>query len=171
VIRQLPQALQLTLRWVLVIAIFSIAGCAHTTRASAPLAPDEVRWQGRLALTVRGEPPQAFSADFELVGAPRAGELTFYSPLGSTVARLQWDADGAELRSAGETRHFDSLDALTLHTTGAVLPVASLFAWLRGEPIDTPGWQVDLQRLGDGRLQAQRYAPEPVADLRIVLER
>jgi outer membrane lipoprotein LolB len=135
------------------------------------LTPDDVRWLGRLALTVRGEPPQAFSAEFELVGTPRAGVLIFYSPLGSTVARLQWDANGAELQSSGETQHFDTLDALTLHTTGAVLPVASLFAWLRGESVDTPGWEADLRHIGDGRLQAQRHAPEPAADLRIVLER
>lgn len=161
----------LALRLALTVATFFIAGCAHTTRASAPLAPDEVRWQGHLALIVRSEPPQAFSADFELVGTPRAGVLTFYSPLGSTVARLQWDADGAELQSTGQPQHFDTLDALTLHTTGAVLPVTSLFAWLRGDSPDTPGWQVDLRRIADGRLQAQRYAPEPAADLRVVLER
>lgn len=124
-----------------------------------------------MALTVHSEQPQAFSASFELTGTSDAGALTFYSPLGSTVARLRWKADGAELESSGQTRQFDTLDALTQHTTGAVLPVTSLFAWLRGEAPDTPGWQVNLGRLEDGRLQAKRFAPEPAVELRIVLER
>lgn len=135
------------------------------------MAPDVERWLGRLALTVRSEPPQTFAASFELMGNPRAGVLSFYSPLGNTAARLQWNADGAELLASGAPQHFESLDALTLHTTGAVLPVASLFSWLRGESPATPGWQVDLSRLDDGRLHAQRLTPKPGAELRIVLER
>lgn len=158
-------------RLALTIAIVLIAGCAHTTRAKGPNDPDAPLWQGRLLLTVRSEPVQAFSADFELQGTPLAGELAFFSPLGSTVARLQWGSDGAHLQSSGQTQDFDSLDALTLHTTGAVLPVASLFAWLKGEESDTPGWQVDLQGLPNGRLSAQRTAPEPPAQLKIILER
>jgi len=122
-------------------------------------------------LTVRSDPVQAFSADFELQGTPQAGELAFFSPLGNTVARLQWDGNGAHLQSSGQAQDFDSLDELTLHTTGAVLPVASLFAWLKGEDADTPGWQVDLQALPAGRLSAQRIAPEPAAQLKIILER
>ncbi len=122
-------------------------------------------------LTVRSEPVQAFSADFDLQGNAQTGELAFFTPLGTTVARLQWSSEGAYLQASGETRHFESLDALTLHATGAVLPVASLFAWLKGDALDTPGWQVDLQGLTNGRLSAQRMAPEPPAQLKIILER
>lgn len=158
-------------RLALTIAIVFIAGCAHTTRTRSSNDPETPLWQGRLVLTVRSEPVQAFSADFELQGTPQAGELAFFSPLGSTVARLQWGSDGAHLQSSGQTQDFDSLDALTLHTTGAVLPVTSLFAWLKGDAPDTPGWQVDLQGLPNGRLSAQRTAPEPPAQLKIILER
>jgi outer membrane lipoprotein LolB len=165
-----PVALRL-LRALIAVAIFFVAGCAHTTRAGGPLASDTPRWQGRLALTIHSAPLQAFSADFELVGTAEAGWLVFYSPLGTTVARLQWNADGAELQSTGQPQHFDTLDALTQQTTGAALPITNLFAWLRGEPSEPPGWQVDLSRMMEGHLQARRFAPEPIADLRIVLER
>ena len=128
-------------------------------------------WQGRLALKVHSTPVQAFTADFELQGNAEAGTLSFFTPLGSTAARLQWDAGGAQLQTTGEPQRFESLDALTLHTTGATLPVPSLFAWLKGSEPSTPGWQVDLHDLPNGRLNAQRLAPEIPADLKIILER
>jgi outer membrane lipoprotein LolB len=114
---------------------------------------------------------QAFSAEFEMQGDAQAGTLAFFTPLGSTVARLQWSDEGAYLQASGETQHFVSLDALTLRATGAVLPIASLFAWLKGEAPETPGWQVDLGDLQNGRLNARRLAPDTPADLKIVLER
>jgi outer membrane lipoprotein LolB len=54
--------------------------------------------------------------------------------------------------------------------TGTDLPVASLFAWLRGQAEEAPGWQVDLKELPAGRLQA-RHIEEVQAELKIILER
>ena len=159
------------LRLALASAIFLIAGCANTTRDVVQIDLKSSRWQGRLALTVHTEPVQVFSAEFELQGDAQAGTLAFFTPLGSTVARLQWSDEGAYLQTSGETQHFVSLDALTLRATGAVLPIASLFAWLKGEAPETPGWQVELGDLQNGRLKAQRLAPDTPADLKIVLER
>lgn len=159
-------------RWVVTIfAIFLIAGCANTTGARDQKDQQISHWQGRLAITVHSTPAQAFSADFELQGDAQRGSLSFFSPLGNTVARLQWDGEGAQLQTSGEAQQFASLDALTLHTTGATLPVASLFEWLRGSAPDTPGWQVDLRELPVGRLSAQRLAPEVPAELKVILER
>lgn len=166
----MPWWLRRAQAFALAVAIVLIAGCAHSTRARDSNDANN-QWQGRLVLIVRSEPVQSFSADFELQGTPQAGELAFFSPLGSTVARLQWGGGGAVLQASGKTERFDTLDELTLHTTGAVLPVASLFAWLQGQAPETPGWQVDLQGLPDGRLNAQRWAPEPPAQLKIILER
>jgi outer membrane lipoprotein LolB len=154
-----------------VFAIILIAGCAHPTRASGSFDKNDAYWQGRLALKVHSTPEQAFSADFELQGNAEAGTLSFFTPLGSTAARMQWDAAGAQLQTTGAPQRFESLDALTLHTTGATLPVASLFAWLKGDEPPTRGWHVDLQGLPQGRLNAQRLAPEVPADLKIILER
>jgi outer membrane lipoprotein LolB len=153
------------------VAIFFIAGCASTTGATGQNGPNDSFWQGRLALKVHSTPVQAFAADFELQGNAEAGTLSFFTPLGSTAARLQWSAAGAQLQTTGEPQHFESLDALTLHTTGATLPIHSLFAWLKGKEPTTPGWLVDLRELADGRLTAQRLAPEVPADLRIRLQR
>jgi outer membrane lipoprotein LolB len=75
------------------------------------------------------------------------------------------------LRTNGKTRNFDSVESLVTHATGAAIPVAALFDWLRG--IDTPvaGWQPDLSLLAQGRLRARRVEPSPPADLRVVLDR
>lgn len=157
--------------WITVFAIILIAGCAYSPRATKQEGQQDLRWLGKLAITLHSEPAQAFSAEFELQGDAQRGSLTFFSPLGNTVARLQWGDAGAQLQTAGETQRFASLDALTLHTTGAALPVASLFEWLNGGEPDTPGWQVDLRQLPDGRLSARRLAPEPTAELKVILER
>jgi outer membrane lipoprotein LolB len=159
------------LRLFFVFAMLFIAGCATPTGPRGPYGPQDSHWQGRLALKVHSTPVQAFSADFDLQGNAEAGLLSFFTPLGSTAARLQWDAVGAQLQTNGAPQHFESLDALTLHATGASLPISSLFAWLRGgEPI-TPGWQVDLRDLSVGRLRAQRLAPDIPAELTIILDR
>lgn len=129
------------------------------------------QWSGRLGLTVVSDPPQSFSAGFALRGDPQAGELTLTSPLGNTLAVMQWQPGEALLRQGEQTQHFDSLDALAQQATGTPLPVAALFGWLRGQPQSVPGWQVDLSRVPDGRLFAQRLAPPPAAELRLVLDR
>jgi len=159
------------LRLALALAIVFIAGCASPTRARDPNTEHSAHWQGRLSLKVDSTPVQAFSADFDLQGDAVVGSLSFFSPLGSTLARLQWGANGAQLQTTGEPQHFESLDALTRHTTGAVLPVASLFEWLKGSSPPTPGWDVDLSALPDGRLTAQRVEPETPAQLKIILDR
>jgi len=153
------------------VATFFIAGCAHRTGANGAF-PAEAQWTGRLALKVQTEPPQAFSADFELGGSPQSGLLVFFTPLGTTAARLQWAPGVATLLADGETRQFDSLAALAQQATGADLPVRALFDWLNGQATEVPGWTVDLSRLEQGRLQAARAEGVlPAVDLRIVLQR
>ena len=158
-------------RLAFLVAIFLIAGCAINTGARGPFDAQSAHWQGRLILKVQSEPVQAFSADFDLQGDAQAGRLSFFTPLGNTAARLDWDAQGARLQTTGETQQFESIDALTRHTTGTVLPIASLFDWLKGLDPSTPGWQVDLRDLANGRLSARRLAPEIPAELKIILDR
>ena len=159
-------------RWLLACAaIVLAAGCASPPRAPAGADATTGPWTGRLALEVEGNERQSFSASFELKGSATAGELGLYNPLGGTVAVLAWAPGSAKLRTNGEARDFESLDALVAHATGAAIPVAALFDWLRA--IDTPvaGWQADLSVLGQGRLRAQRWEPPPPADLRVILDR
>ena len=153
----------------LIFATFFIAGCASTTWPRGIIDAKNSHWQGRLALKVETTPIQAFSADFDLLGNAQTGSLTFTSPLGSTLARVQWDAGTAVLYTRGEPQRFDSLDALTRHTLGTELPIASLFSWLQGTDIDTPGWQADLHDLPAGRLNARRLTADAPAELKIIL--
>lgn len=150
-------------------AALLVAGCASPPKSVVP--PGTQVWTGRLALNVEQQSSQSFSASFELKGAPEAGELTLFTPLGGTAAVLQWAPGAATLRSGGQTRQFPSLEALAQEATGAPLPVAALFDWLGGKPTAIEGWEADVSRVAEGRLQARRSAPPPAADLRVVFER
>jgi len=146
-----------------------LAGCATPQRG--PVEPGVQVYTGRLALSVQSNPPQAFSAGFELKGAPATGELTLFTPLGGTLAALAWTPASATLRTNEGLREFPSLDALASEVTGADLPVAALFDWLEGRATPVAGWQPDVGEVARGRLRAQRSTPAPAADLRIVFEK
>ncbi len=60
--------------------------------------------------------------------------------------------------------------ALSTDLGGTVVPVAALFAWLKGEPTEVDGWQADLSRHSEGRITARRPKPLPAAELRLVFE-
>ena len=164
------RASRLLLQQGLLLSLLWLAGCASPPSAPRATGEPEAHWQGRLAVKVYSKPVQAFSANFDLQGQPARGELTLTSPLGTTLARLQWDARAASLQANGEQKDYDSLQALAQKVTGTDLPVASLFAWLRGRDEAAPGWQVDLSHLADGRLQAQ-HTEAVQAELKIILDR
>jgi outer membrane lipoprotein LolB len=148
-----------------------LAACTHPpvlTGSPANGAADH--WSGRLALQVQDAPSQSFSAGFELSGGPERGELLLFSPLGSTLARLQWSPGGALLLQGDQRRQSPSLQALTRELTGSELPVAALFGWLKGQAVQATGWEADLSALGQGRIAATRQTPAPQASLRIVLD-
>jgi outer membrane lipoprotein LolB len=134
----------------------------------APGGPELKVWSGRLALRVESDPPQSFSAGFDLRGTPAAGELQLSTPLGSTVAEVRWSAQGAELRQGQEVKRRASLDELTTELSGTALPVGALFGWLRGEHVDPPGWIADLSMHSEGRITARRTSPLPGAELRLL---
>jgi outer membrane lipoprotein LolB len=148
-----------------------VAGCATVPKPAGPPDAQTGPWSGRLALTVQDKPGDSFSAGFELQGDAGAGKLTLYSPLGGALAQLSWEPGSATLYTGSETRQFPSVDALVAHVTGAAIPVAALFDWLRGLDTRVAGWSADLSQLAQGRLAARRAQPPPEADLRLVLER
>jgi outer membrane lipoprotein LolB len=145
-----------------------LAACATPPRPAAP--PGVQVWTGRLALNVEGRAGESFSAGFELKGAPQAGELSLFNPLGGTVAVLAWAPGSAVLRSGGNTRQFPSLEALAEEATGAPIPIAALFDWLAGKATPVAGWQADVSQVAEGRLRARRVDPPPLADLRVAFE-
>ncbi len=99
------------------------------------------------------------------------GQLELFSPLGSTLARLEWAPGRAVLHDDHGKRAFNSVEDLLQNTTGAALPIAALFQWLDGQSTPVPGWEPDLRQLGEGQLIARRTQPLPTAMLRIVLDR
>ena len=124
------------------LALASLLG-ACATRPPLPAGG----WSGRLALRVDSQPPQAFSALFDLYGTAEAGELQ----------------RGSDLQRHG------SLDELTRELTGAALPVTALFDWLAGRTSEASGWRADLSGQSQGRLVARREQPAPAAELRLVV--
>lgn len=149
------------------VVAMTLAGCA-TSRPKA--SKDTSFWSGRLALTVHSEPPQSYSAGFELRGAPAAGELQLTSPLGTVLASVHWSPQGAELRQGVQRTRRPSLDELTADLGGTPLPVAALFGWLQGQTGDASGWNADLSRHSEGRVVARRLQPLPTAELRLVFQ-
>jgi outer membrane lipoprotein LolB len=141
-----------------------LVGCASTWVPGARV------WSGRLAVTVHDDPVQHLSASFELEGSADTGSMTLLSPLGTTLARVRWSPQGALWQRGSEWENRPTLGELTRELTGTELPVADLFQWLSGQTTTTEGWQVDLSRHSDGRIQAQRQSPLPRAELRVVFE-
>jgi len=144
-----------------------LGACATPPRTALP---HENAWNGRLAVQVASDPPQSFSAGFELQGQPGAGELQLNSPLGNTVATVVWSPTGAQLRQGDQVTRRASLDELTTELAGTALPVAALFDWLKGQATPSNGWQADLSRHAQGRVTARRLSPLPSAELRIVFQ-
>jgi outer membrane lipoprotein LolB len=149
------------------LAALLLAGCVTTGEHADPQTGP---WSGRLSVRVDSQPPQSFSAAFELAGDAGRGQLRLFSPFGSTLAELRWQPGGAALLQGGGERHFESVDALLEQATGAPLSAQALFDWLRGQPADLAGWQADLSQWPEGRLSARRQTP-PAAELRLVLDR
>ncbi|MES2481988.1 MAG: outer membrane lipoprotein LolB [Pseudomonadota bacterium] len=148
-------------------ATWLLGGCASLLRERPPGR----QWNGRLAMRVLGQAPQSFSAAFSLLGSPDRGELTLFTPIGSTAAVLSWSPGTALLRAEGQPpQHDTSVDALVERATGAPLPVAALFDWLDGRATAVAGWLADISQLAQGRLTASRLDPPPTMELRVVLE-
>lgn len=142
-----------------------LTGCA-APRSAAVVGL--ASWNGRLALNVQSEPPQTYSAGFDLRGSVQNGELLLATPLGTTLATLQWVPGRAVLVQGGRTTERPSLEALSTDLGGTSLPVAALFAWLEGRPVKADGWEADLSRHNEGRITARRSDPLPAAELRLV---
>lgn len=145
----------------------SLAGCAAPKMQSSP---GVASWNGRLALSLASDPPQSYSAGFDLQGSPQAGQLLLATPLGTTLATVTWAPGRAEMVQGNTTTQRPSLEELTADLGGAAVPVEALFAWLQGQPAVVDGWEADLSRRAEGRITAKRVQPLPAAELRLVFE-
>lgn len=129
-------------------------------------------WEGRLQLRILQDKPEQFSFNFDLQGTADNGELTIYSPLGSTVAVASWTPSGAVLTEGNKQNHFASMEDLTLQLTGAALPMPTLLAWLNRDGPALQGWQIKSEHLPQKsrRIFAQRLTPLPQLQLTLLLD-
>jgi outer membrane lipoprotein LolB len=100
---------------------------------------DQAYWSGRMAIQVLKAPPESLSAGFELQGSAQSGEMVLLSPIGTTLARLEWTPQGARLTQGQQQVDSPSLQRLGARLTGTELPIAALFEWLAGRPAEAPG--------------------------------
>jgi outer membrane lipoprotein LolB len=157
--------------WASIWLVVLLAGCATPVPIrSVSQAPSTKQWQGRISVTVQSDPPRNMSAGFSLDGDARQGELNLFSPLGTTLATLQWNPTSTQWLQGSQQRRYDSMAHLTEETTGAALPMDAMFEWLQGRATPSPGWQADLSALNQGSLIAKRITPEPLVVLRIKLD-
>jgi len=157
--------------WASIWLVVLLAACATPAPIrSVSQAPSTKQWQGRISVTVQSDPPRNMSAGFSLDGDARQGELNLFSPLGTTLATLQWNPTSTQWLQGSQQRRYDSMAHLTEETTGAALPMDAMFEWLEGRATPSPGWQADLSALNQGSLIAKRITPEPLVVLRIKLD-
>ena len=159
-----------TRRWVVLLLMLALAGCASAPRATSPSIQPADAWAGRISLRVDADQPGSFTAAFDLKGNADTGQLSLYAPFGATIAHMLWSPGDARLQTNGTERSFSSLEQLAKQATGADIPIGSLFKWLKGEAANAQGWQADLSELSNGRLVARRSSPAPALELRLVLE-
>jgi len=145
-----------------------LASCASTPPAS--FGTDQAHWQGRLSVTVHSMPPSSVQAGFVLEGSPTQGTLNLFSPLGTTVASLQWRPGEAQLHQNSQPITYGSMAELTQDALGSALPMEALFDWLHGMATPVAGWQVELSQLDRGKLVARRIEPAPTVVLRLQLD-
>lgn len=130
------------------------------------------------------------SAGFEWSGDGTAGTLVLSTAVGTRMAEARWRPGLAELSTPDGTSQFDTLESLAERLLGERLPMQALADWLRGRPwpgavaeplpagpVSTPwrsfrqsGWEVDLSRHAEGRIEARRREPPPAVELRIRLD-
>lgn len=150
-----------------------LSGCSlFSNKAKLTQLAQQGHWEGRLQLRILQDKPEQFSFNFDLQGSAENGELTIYSPLGSTVAVASWTPSGAVLTEGNKQNHFASTEDLTLQLTGAALPLPTLMAWLTRDGPALEGWQIKSETLPkrSRRIFAQRSTPLPQLQLTLLLD-
>ena len=151
-----------------------LGACAHPPRPAQNNDPNTAlvgHWEGRLTLRVVKDPPEQFSTAFEMNGHAEQGQLQLLSPLGTTLALLRWNPQGASLQRGSDVQQFASMDELTQRLTGAALPLPQLMTWLDRAGPAVAGWQIKAEVLKSGRrVWAERQQPLPALQLTLLLD-
>jgi outer membrane lipoprotein LolB len=137
-----------------------------------PTPPVPTAWSGRLSLSIQKDFSQQthIHIAFELEGNAEEGQLQIEGPFGTAAILLRWRPGQAVLSQGERSYRFASLADLIQRSIGTDLPIEAVFAWLRNETVDVPGWQVESKPSQGGPLVARRYEPWPRLELRMVLQ-
>jgi outer membrane lipoprotein LolB len=151
-----------------------LSACAHPSRQAASSTSSAAlmgHWEGRLTMRVVKNPPEQFSTAFEMSGHAEQGQLHLLSPLGTTLAVVRWNPQGASMQQGSELQQFASMDELTQGLTGAALPLPQLLIWLDRAGPAVAGWQIKAEVLKNGRrVLAERQQPLPALQLTLLLD-
>ena len=151
-----------------------LCACAQPPRKAENNIPSSVpigHWEGRLTMRIVKNPPEQFSTAFEMSGHAEQGQLQLLSPLGTTLALVCWNPQGASLQQGSEIQQFASMDELTQRLTGAALPLPQLLTWLDRAGPSVAGWQIKAESLKSGRrVWAERQQPQPALQLTLLLD-
>lgn len=167
---------RLAVLWHVLFAILFLASCASPISTKSQNDARKNYWHGRLSVRVAADPVgartqvQSLASEFELEGTPEEGQLTLLTPIGSTAARIDWTAHSARLVAQGKQQSYASIAMLLAELTGADLPVSAFFSWLKGQPEQAAGWQIDLSQFALGKMSAKRDLPLPQTEIRVMLE-
>lgn len=132
------------------LVLAACAGIAPRTPGPTVTAEQAERFElgGRINLRVQQE---SFPGRVRWQHEPPLDELWFYSPIGTAVAHLRQDQDGAVLvTSEGREYRAKQLRQLALDVLGWDLPIEAMPFWVRGLAWPQAS-DADIQRDGQGR--------------------
>jgi outer membrane lipoprotein LolB len=146
----------------LLAALFAVALAACSNLPRGPggqvLTPSQLesfQLAGSMSLRVEKD---SFPGRVRWTHTPSRDELWFYSPVGSAVAHLVQDPDGALLvNEKGEEYRAADLQSLAAEVLGWDLPLRGLPYWVRGVPWPEAD-PADVQRDAQGRLAQLQQA-------------
>jgi outer membrane lipoprotein LolB len=162
----------------LAVPLLSVA--LFTACATPALAPPDRAYAGRFsATTLLGDQRESVSGRFNLEVRGPQQILELASPLGTTVARIEIEPDGARATGARmqEIRGADA-NALTEQILGWPLPVSGLADWIEGRPVpsrvarvEREGGRVVLLEQDGWAIRLPEYFEAAARPRRLLLER
>lgn len=174
--------------------LFGMVGCSVVpSHDTSTAVQDQFQRSGRFALSVEKNTGErdAVQGGFVWNEHQQRIQLDLNNPMGSVLARVVADAQGAQLQYPnGEIEYAQSADALVAQLLGYELPVEGMKDWLHGQTGTRPvtdlkkeqdqivyfqqdQWRVRLQRydeLGPRLLHMHRTQPSQSFSVRIVVD-
>lgn len=170
----------------------ALAGCAGPARIAGEGPAFERTGRFAVNVTEAGAPIEAVQGGFSWRDTGRRLQLDLVNPLGSTLARVRVDPEGASLEHAdGRSEQAPDADTLVARAIGAEMPVANLRDWLQGrtgegtaqglesdaegrpQSFVQNGWRVQLSRYdsaGPGLLRLERRDGTRQVSVRLVAD-